>query len=102
MTTKDITPTLENTVTGFALATQVNRVLAAAGLDEIRPQMVYSYMSPKQGLIPTVEVATEAGTKRRVLITDAQAWIDKYVGRKAARAAEASQPQAAESTPASA
>lgn len=72
-----------NTLTGYKVAKLANTQLTEAGLNEIRPQMVYNYM--KKGFIKTVEVDGQ----NKVEIEVAQAWIDAYIAKKTAKANEA-------------
>jgi hypothetical protein len=68
--------TKTNTVlTPYAVAKLANAELTKAGLTEIKPQMVYNYV--KNNLIPS--------TDGKIAKSDAEAWIAKYVARKAAR-----------------
>jgi hypothetical protein len=79
-------------LTGYGVAKRANTALTDAGLPNIPPQMVYRYID--QNLIAHEVV----GAQKLVPVADAEAWIEKYVTRRAERAAEyrASQVQHAE------
>jgi hypothetical protein len=78
-------------LTGYQVAKLANASLKRHGLDEIRPQMVYRYISQKL-IKPVIE--TEDGI--RVSEEVALAWVDKFVGNRVRRANEA---ETVESTP---
>jgi hypothetical protein len=71
---------MTTTLTGYGVARLANVELKAAGLKEIPPQMVYRYMDQK--LITTVEVEGQ----RLVQVSDAEAWITKYVTKRIEKA----------------
>ena len=66
-----------NTITGYKIAREANKVLEMEGLALIKPQMVYNYI--KHNLIPS------NGPNGTVIDTDAFKWIVKYVKAKKAR-----------------
>lgn len=66
-----------NTITGYKIAQQVNKVLETEGLATIKPQMVYNYI--KHNLIPS------NGPNGTVIDLDATKWIVKYVKAKKER-----------------
>jgi hypothetical protein len=76
---------MSDTLTAYGVHTLANKRLKAEGLEEIAPQMVYSYVSNK--LIPSVLV----GDQKRVKREDAEAWVAKFVANRIRRANEATE-----------
>jgi len=70
-------------MTGYKLAKKVNQELEAHGLKAIPPQMVYQYIA--KGYIPS---HVDSNGQRLVAESDAYEWMDSYVERRTAKAAE--------------
>jgi hypothetical protein len=81
-TSTDTKLTSENTFTGYGVARELNKALKIAGLGEVRPQMVYSYI--QNDLLKHVVI----GGQKRVTQADASAWISKFVANRKRRQAE--------------
>lgn len=67
-------------MTGFELAKKVNFVLRNEDLKEIPPQQIYRYFDQKLIRFELVD------GKKRVSEEDANAWIQKYVAKRIAKA----------------
>jgi len=82
----------DDLLTPYAAHVVANELFRAAGLAEIRPQMVYNYTTGqlnkgKKAIIPTELVAREGGGKQvRVRRSAVAAWAEGYIARKQANA----------------